>query len=170
MSATFIQPYLFFDGRCEEALAFYQKALGAEVEVLMRYSDSPEPPPPGMIPPGYESKVMHTCFRVGNTHIMASDGCGDTAPFAGFSLSLGVATEAEADHAFQALIIEGGEIIMPLAKTFWSPRFGMLKDKFGVSWMINTHSVETPQSPKRGKSAKPAPAKKRAKKSAAKKG
>ncbi|HCN30534.1 MAG TPA: VOC family protein [Verrucomicrobiales bacterium] len=137
MSAPFIQPYLFFGGRCEEALAFYKTAIGAEVEMLMRYSDSPEPCAPGMIPPGYENKVMHTSFRVGSSVIMASDGCGDTSPFAGFSLSITVATEAEADRTFNALA-EGGEVTMPLAKTFWSPRFGMLKDKFGMGWMIST--------------------------------
>lgn len=137
MLASIIQPYLFFGGRCEEALAFYKSAIGAEVEMLMRYSDSPEPCQPGMIPPGYENKVMHTSFRVGGTSVMASDGCGDTSPFTGFSLSLSVASEAEADLAFNALV-EGGEVLMPLAKTFWSSRFGMLKDKFGLGWMIGT--------------------------------
>jgi len=141
MSASFIQPYLFFSGRCEEALAFYKTAIGAEVEMLMRYSDSPEPCDAGMIPPGFENKVMHTCFRVGSTSIMASDGCGDTSPFAGFALSISVANEEEADLFFNALT-EGGEVMMPLAKTFWSPRFGMLKDKFGMSWMIGVTPCE----------------------------
>lgn len=137
MSQSFIQPYLFFGGRCEEALEFYKSTIGAQVEMLMHYSDSPEPPPPGMLPAGYESKVMHTSFRVGSTVIMASDGCGEDDRFGGFALSLGVATEAEADQYFKALA-EGGEITMPLGKTFWSPRFGMLTDRFGMSWMIST--------------------------------
>ncbi len=136
MSKPTIQPYLFFAGRCEEALNFYRTALGAEVELLMRYSDSPEPQPPGRLPPGYENKVMHTTFHVGATTLMASDGCGDDDKFGGFSLSLNVATEAEADRYFNALL-EGGAVIMPLAKTFWSPRFGMLTDRFGMGWMIS---------------------------------
>lgn len=140
--STFIQPYLFFGGRCEEALAFYQTAIGAEVEMLMRYSDSPEPMPPGMIPPGFESKVMHTSFRVGSTVIMASDGCGgDADVFGGFSLSLSMPTAADADRVFKALA-DGGDITMPLGKTFWSPRFGMLKDRFGMGWMITVPPLD----------------------------
>jgi PhnB protein len=137
MSKPFVQPYLFFGGRCEEALEFYKSALGAVVDMLMHYSDNPEPAPPGMVPPGFENKVMHAEFRIGSTAIMASDGCGNNDPFAGFSLSIGVATEAEADIYFDALAV-GGKVTMPLAKTFWSPRFGMLTDKFGMGWMIST--------------------------------
>lgn len=136
MSQLIVQPYLFFSGRCEEALDFYQSAIDAKVDMLMRFSESPEPPPPGMVPAGYENKVMHASFRVGETLVMASDGCGENHPFAGFSLSLGVATEAEADRFFNALA-EGGKVDMPLAKTFWSPRYGMLTDKFGMSWMVS---------------------------------
>jgi len=131
-----IQPYLFFNGRCEEALAFYGKALGAEVEMMMRFKESPDAHPPGMVPPGWEEKVMHTSFRVGQTTVMASDGCAQKPNFEGFSLSLSVPTEAEADRAFAALA-EGGQVRMPLTKTFWSPRFGMLEDRFGIGWMIN---------------------------------
>src|SRR5215467_11652958 len=93
-----IQPYLFFNGRCEEAVEFYRKALGAEVQMMMRYKESPEPPPPGMVPPGFENKIMHTSFRVGETVVMASDGCSsEKAKFDGFSLSVSVSNEAEAD-------------------------------------------------------------------------
>ncbi|HWC59529.1 MAG TPA: VOC family protein [Verrucomicrobiae bacterium] len=131
-----VQPYLFFNGRCEEAVEFYKKALGAEVMMTMRYKESPEPPPPGMVPPGFENKIMHTSFRVGQTVVMASDGCSlDGAKFEGFSLSLAVSTPAEVDRFFNALA-EGGKVGMPLAKTFWSPRFGMVTDKFGVGWMV----------------------------------
>ena len=132
-----IQPYLFFNGSCEQAVEFYRKALGAEVEMMMRFKDSPEPHPPGMVPPGFENKIMHTSFRIGATTVMASDGCsaGKTS-FDGFSLSLSVANEAEADRAFAALA-DGGQVKMPLAKTFWSPRFGMLTDRFGIGWMIS---------------------------------
>jgi PhnB protein len=131
-----IQPYLFFNGRCEEAIEFYRKALGAEVEMLMRYKDSPEPTQPGMLPPGFENKVMHASFRVGQTAVMASDGCStDKAGFQGFSLSLSVSSEAEADRAFAALAV-GGQVRMPLTKTFFSPRFGMVADRFGIGWMI----------------------------------
>lgn len=132
-----VQAYLFFNGNCGQAVEFYRKALGAEVEMMMRFKDSPEPHPPGMLAPGWENKVMHTSFRVGQTVVMASDGCGsEPGGFHGFSLSLATKTEAEADQAFAALA-EGGKINMPLTKTFWSPRFGMLEDKFGVGWMIN---------------------------------
>ena len=131
-----IQPYLFFNGRCEEALEFYKKALGAEVQMLMRWKDSPEKPEPGKMPPGSENKIMHASFRVGQTTLMASDGCHTDKPnFQGFSLSLTVPSESEADRVFAALS-PGGEVKMPLTRTFWSPRFGMLQDRFGVGWMI----------------------------------
>lgn len=131
-----VQPYLFFDGRCEEAIEFYKQALGAEQEMLMRFKGSPEPPPPGMVPPGSEDKVMHASFRIGATTVMASDGhCTGQPSFQGFSLSLSVPNEAEADRLFAALG-DGGQVQMPLAKTFFSPRFGVVADRFGVSWMI----------------------------------
>lgn len=131
-----IQPYLFFNGNCEQAVEFYRKALGAEVEMTMRFKESPEPPPPGMVPPNWGDKIMHTSFRVGQTTMMASDGCGpESKGFQGFSLSLAVATEAEADRYFNVLA-DGGKVTMPLGKTFWSPRFGMVEDKFGIGWMV----------------------------------
>jgi len=131
-----VQPYLFFDGRCEEAVGFYRKALGAEVTMLMRFKDSPEPPQPGMVPPGAENKVMHASFRIGDTTVMASDGrCLGRPSFQGFSLSLTASNETEADRLFAALG-DGGQVQMPLTKTFFSPRFGMVADRFGVSWMI----------------------------------
>jgi PhnB protein len=131
-----VQPYLFFEGRCEEALDFYKRAVGAEVTMLLRYRESPDPPPPGAVAPGSEDKVMHASVRIGDSDVMASDGCcGGTSRFEGFSLSLSVADEAEADRAFAALG-EGGQVQMPLMKTFFSPRFGMVVDRFGVSWMV----------------------------------
>lgn len=136
MQTPLIQPYLMFGGRCEEALEFYRNALGAKVDMLMRFSESPDPTPPGMLPPGFENKVMHASFRIGDNVLMASDGCEVGAQFKGFSLSIAVATEAQADHFFNALS-DGGQVQMPLTKTFWSPRFGMLTDRFGIAWMIN---------------------------------
>jgi PhnB protein len=128
-----VQPYLFFDGRCDEAIAFYRKALGAEVTMLMRYKESPDP---GMCRPGTEEKVMHASLRIGDATVFASDGrCEGPAKFQGFALSLTVASETEAERIFAALA-DGGQVTMPLAKTFFSPRFGMLADRFGVSWMI----------------------------------
>ena len=128
-----VQPYLTFDGRAEEALEFYRKALGAEVTMLMRFKDSPDR---SMITPGAEDKVMHASFRIGETTVMASDGrCQGKGGFQGISLTLTVPDEAAADRAFAALG-EGGQVQMPLAKTFFSPRFGILADRFGVSWMI----------------------------------
>jgi PhnB protein len=132
-----IEPYLFFNGRCEEAVEFYRKALGAEVQMMMRFKESPELPKPGMVPPGFDNKIMHASFRVGGTTVMASDGCSaDKANFEGFSLALSVANEAEADRVFAALA-DGGQVRMPLAKTFWSPRFGMVADRFGIGWMVS---------------------------------
>jgi PhnB protein len=132
-----VQPYLFFDGRCEEAVEFYRRALGAEVQLLMRYKDSPEPPPPGMVAPGSENKVMHVAMRIGEAVVMASDGsCSGQTRFAGFSLSITVPTALDADRVFAALA-DGGTVTMPLTQTFWSPRFGMLSDRFGVGWMVN---------------------------------
>jgi PhnB protein len=131
-----VQPYLFFEGRCEEAIAFYKKALGAQVEMLMRYRDSPEPPQPGMCPPGSDDKVMHASLRIGEAVMMVSDGRMQGKPaFQGFALSLDAATAAEADRLFAALS-EGGQVLMPQGKTFFSPRFGMVADRFGVSWMV----------------------------------
>ena len=131
-----VQPYLFFDGKCEEALDFYKSALGAKVEMMMRFKDSPEPVPAGMCAPGSENKVMHAAFHIGNTLVMASDGMAGGKPeFKGFSLSVNAANEAEADKLFGALG-RGGKVVMPLAKTFYSPRFGMVTDKFGVGWMV----------------------------------
>jgi PhnB protein len=128
-----VQPYLFFEGRCEEAVEFYRRALGAEGTMLMRFKDSPDP---AMVPPGAANKVMHASFRIGETTVLASDGrCVERPSFQGFALSLTVPGETEADRLFAALA-DGGQVQMPLTKTFYSPRFGMVADRFGVSWMI----------------------------------
>jgi len=131
-----VQPYLFFYGRCEEALDFYKSALGAKVEVMMRFKDSPEPPQPGMCKPGSEDKIMHASFRVGDTTLMASDGrCEGKPSFQGISLSVTAKDDGEAERLFTALGT-GGQVQMPLTKTFFSSRFGIIADRFGVSWMI----------------------------------
>jgi len=131
-----VQPYLFFDGKCEDAVEFYRRALGAEVEMMMRFRDCPEPAQPGMVPPGSENKVMHAALRIGDTMVLASDGrCLGQPEFRGFALSLTAADEAEADRLFAALA-DGGQVQMALSKTFFSPRFGMVADRFGVSWMV----------------------------------
>ncbi len=128
-----VQPYLFFDGRAEEALEFYRSKLGAKVDMMMRFKDSPETMP-GKAPPG--DKVMHASFRLGDTTVMASDGnCTGRPSFQGFSLSLSAADEAAAKRLFASLA-EGGQVQMPLTKTFFSPAFGMVADRFGVSWMV----------------------------------
>ena len=131
-----LQPYLFFDGRCEEAIEFYKKALGAKVEMLMRFKDSPEPPQPGCMAPGSENKVMHACLSIGDQSVMASDGeCKGKPSFQGFALSLTAANDAEAERLFAA-ISNDGQVQMPLTKTFFASRFGMAADRFGVSWMV----------------------------------
>ena len=131
-----VQPYLFFGGRAEEAINFYRDAVGATVEMLMRNRESPEPPPPGMLPPGSENKVMHAAMRIGDSLVMISDGmCDGKEAFTGFSLSLTVADDAEAERRFKALA-DGGSVTMPLGKTFFASRFGMCTDRFGVGWMV----------------------------------
>jgi PhnB protein len=142
----YVQPYLFFDGRCEEALTCYRNALGAETTFLLRFKDSPEPPQPGCAQPGSEDKVMHAAFKIGDTLIMGSDGrCEGRPSFQGFALTISVRDEAEAERVFAALS-EGGQVQMPLAKTFFSPSFGMLADRFGVNWMVIV-AQEEPRAP-----------------------
>jgi PhnB protein len=139
-SKMVVQPYLFFGGRCEEALNFYAGAIGAEVQRLMRFKESPEPQP-GM-PDCFDEKIMHAAVRIGATTFMASDGrCEGPPPFEGFSLSITVPDEAEAERVFTALSRDG-TVVMPLEQTFWTLKFGMLEDRFGVSWMV---SVEQKQ-------------------------
>lgn len=131
-----IEPYLFFNGRCEEAIEFYKKALGAKVDFLMRNSESPEPPPPGTLPPGSENKIMHASLHIGGALVMVSDGmCDGNTAFKGFSLSLDCPDEATA-HRFFSGLADGGKVSMPLGKTFWAPLFGMVNDRFGVGWMV----------------------------------
>lgn len=143
MTTTLIQPYLFYGGRCEEAIGFYRQALGAQVEMLMRHSESPDPHPPGMLAPGFEQKIMHATIRIGGAVLMLSDGCDGQSRFDGFRLSLALPTAAEAQRAFAGLA-EGGQVQLPLGKTFWSPCFGMVTDRFGVGWMVTVATEPTP--------------------------
>ena len=132
---TFVHPYLFFGGRCDEAIEFYRATLGAEVVMLSRFKESPEPQPG--LPECFGDKVMHASIRIGDTMLMASDGrCEGEANFEGFSLSVTVPDEAEATRVF-AELSEGGLVTMPLAKTFWADKFGVLQDRFGVGWMVS---------------------------------
>jgi PhnB protein len=131
-----VQPYLFFNGRCEEALSFYRGAVGAEIIALMRYKECPDTPPPGTLPPNSADKVMHGAMRIGSSTVLASDGhCQGQTNFQGVSLTVYAADAAEADRVFGALS-DGGKVTMPLGKTFFSPRFGMLTDRFGLGWMV----------------------------------
>ena len=136
-----VQAYVTFNGRCEEALAFYKKSVGAEVTGLMRWKESPDKDIKG--PPGWKEKIMNAAFRIGETHLMADDGMGDkTAEFKGMTLAIEVADDAEAKRIFTALG-EGGIVTMPLAKTFWTSSFGMLTANFGVPWMVNVAESKT---------------------------
>lgn len=131
-ASSVVSPYLFFEGRCDEALAFYQKALGIRVEFLMRYKESPD----AACSEAMAEKIMHASFLIGSTQIMVSDGrCSGQTNFDGVSLSLTVPTPADAEQAFAALS-DGGTVQMPMSETFFSPRFGMVADRFGVSWMV----------------------------------
>jgi PhnB protein len=129
-------PYLFFNGRCEEALEFYRQALGAEIQMMMRFKDSPEQAqcPEGSAPP--PDKVMHACIKLGNGILMASDGMEFGGPrFAGFSVSYEAKDEADAKRRCEALA-KGGQVQMPVGETFFAKAFGMVQDKFGLSWMV----------------------------------
>ena len=135
-----VQAYISFSGRCEEALEFYKKSIGAEVTGLLRWKECPDT---GMKPPpGFEEKIMNAAFRIGETQLMADDGMGEkTAEFKGMTLVIEVADDAEAKRVFTALG-QGGNVTMPLMKTFWTSSFGMLTDKFGVPWMVNVAAPE----------------------------
>jgi PhnB protein len=132
-----VQPYVFFDGRCEEGIEFYKKTLGAEVKMLMRYKDCPpDAQATSKSPPGIENKVMHAEIRIGDATVLLSDGhCQGKPNFQGFALSLIVPDKAKAEKLFNGLA-EGGKVQMPLSKTFFSESFGMCADKFGVGWMV----------------------------------
>jgi len=135
-----VQPYLIFEGRCEEAIEFYRRALGAEVQMLMRFKEAPERNPACMPPD--ENKVMHSSFRIGDTVVLASDGrCSGTPNFAGVALTLNVPDEPTAQRFFAALG-DGGQVQMPLTKTFFSPCFGMVADRFGLNWMIHVPQAQ----------------------------
>lgn len=128
-----IQPYLTFNGRCEEAIEFYKRSVGAEVEMMLRFKEAPDQ---SMVQPGMGDKVMHAALKIGDGVVLASDGmCSGQQGFEGFALSYTVKDEADAARRFNALA-DGGEVRMPLGKTFFSPAFGMLQDRFGVGWMI----------------------------------
>ena len=128
-----VEPYLFFDGRCEEALEFYKKAIGAQVMYMMRFKENPDA---SSDPPGAGEKILHATFRIGDTTLFASDGSNQGKPnFQGFGLSIAVKTEAETKKIFDALA-DGGRVELPLQKTFFSPSFGMVFDRFGVMWMV----------------------------------
>ena len=130
-----VAPYLFFSGQCEEALAFYTKVIGANVTMKMRFNESPDQLPDGMLQAGFENKIMHASMMIGKSLVMCSDGCDDKSKFNGFRLTLTVPTESDCHLAFSALA-DGGKVDMPLARTFWSPCYGMVTDQFEVGWMV----------------------------------
>ena len=134
-----VQPYVCFEGRCEEAIEFYRKALGTEVTFRMKFNEMPGGGA-GHVAPGTEEKVMHASLRIGESTVLVSDGrCQEPAEFKGVLLAIQLKDVAEADRAFAALS-DGGQVLMPLGQTFWSPRFGMVADRFGVSWMVNVNA------------------------------
>lgn len=145
MQKVEVNNYLFFSGRCDEALAFYKQHLSADIKFLIRFNESPEPMPEGVLQPGFENKVMHAEFAIGNVRMMASDGCNDVEKFSGFRLALNVPDEDEARRIFAALASNGGKVDMPLTKTFWSPLYGQVTDQFGVGWMVMLPGEEPAQ-------------------------
>lgn len=145
MQKVEVNNYLFFSGRCDEALAFYKQHLSADIKFLIRFNESPDAVPEGMLQDGFENKVMHAEFSLGNVRVMASDGCNDVEKFSGFRLALNVPDEDEARRIFAALASNGGKIDMPLMKTFWSPLYGQVTDQFGVGWMVMLPGEEPAQ-------------------------
>jgi len=141
MNPPYVQPYLAFAGNCEAALAHYQKHLGAEVQMVMKFNESPEPCAEGQLPENWDEKVMHCGFTIGSTVLMGSDGCSAEKPEGGHCMSLTVADADEAKRVFDALA-DGGSVFMPLGETFWSPCFGMVTDRFGISWMVTTPEMK----------------------------
>ena len=136
-----VEPYLFLDGRCEEAIEHYKRTIGATVESLLRFRDGPDPNG-GMVPPGSGDKIMHASFRVGDSRVNCSDGsCSGKPNFQGFSLVIETKTDEEAERVFAALA-DGGAVHQPLIQTFFSSRFGMLADRFGVHWMVMTAKAD----------------------------
>lgn len=135
MQDVTLAPYLFFAGRCEEALEFYKRSLGATVAMMMRFSESPDSVPPGMLQEGFENKIMHATINIGKLSLMCSDGCDDKSSFDGFRLALSLGSQAACKRVFDSLA-DGGKVDMPLTPTFWSPLYGMVTDKFGVGWMV----------------------------------
>ena len=145
MTPPYVQPYLFFGGKCAAALDYYTRHLDAEVLMTMRYHEAPEPPPPGMLPAGWEDKIMHAAFRIGGSVLMGSDGCGgpDEEPSRNsHCMSLTMPDEAGAKRTFAALA-DGGGITMPIGETFWSPCFGMVTDAFGIHWMVTVPEMKS---------------------------
>jgi len=145
MQKVEVNNYLFFSGRCDEALTFYQQHLNAETKFLIRFNESPDAVPEGMLQDGFENKVMHAEFSIGNVRMMASDGCNDVEKFSGFRIALNVPDEDEARRIFAALASNGGKVDMPLMKTFWSPLYGQVTDQFGVGWMVMLPGEEPAQ-------------------------
>lgn len=145
MRKVHVNNYLFFSGRCEASLAFYQQHLSAEIKFLIRFNESPEPMPDGMLQQGFENKVMHAEFSLGDVGVMASDGCDDVEKFSGFRIALTVQDETEARRIFAALASDGGKVDMPLMKTFWSPLYGQVTDQFGIGWMVMLPGEEPAQ-------------------------
>jgi PhnB protein len=131
-----VEPYLMFSGRCEEAIAFYKQAIGAQTTMVMRFDESPDKNHPMPLPPNWGQKIMHCAIKVGDTIVLASDGMSEEpVSYAGVSLSITADNEAQVKRLFDALS-QGGKVFMPPSKTFWSPCFGMTSDKFGVNWMV----------------------------------
>lgn len=135
METTKMTPYLIFYGKCDEALKYYEKHLGATINAVMRFSDMPDIPE-GAISPDFKDKVMHSEFTVRGTTIFASDGGFPGKQLEGVSFALEVQTKEEADSIFNALVEGGSTVLMPMAETFWSPYYGMVDDPFNVGWMV----------------------------------
>lgn len=128
-----VQPYIFFDGKCEEALEFYKDAIGAKVDMMMRFKEAPDQ---SQMQPNTGEKVMHAAFHVGTTQVLASDGhCAGKPSFQGFGLALNAKNDAEAEKLFTA-VGKGGQVLQPLTKTFFASKCGMVTDKFGIMWMV----------------------------------
>lgn len=130
-----IDPYLNFDGNCEEAIRFYEKTLGGKIQMMMTYDQAP--PGDNPTPKGWEKKIMHVSMTLGNVTLMASDAPpGHFSPMQGLFVSLAPDSKAQAEKIYNALA-DKGNVLMPFQQTFWAEGFGMVVDRFGTPWMVN---------------------------------
>src|SRR3569832_1454200 len=137
-----LDSYIFFDGTCAAAMRFYERVTGGKLTAMLKYSESPDPK---TCPPGSDDRIMHASLVIDGRNLMASDSpAGQHKPMQGFSLALYYDNPEEGKRKFD-MLADGGSVVMPFGPTFWAKGFGMVTDKFGTPWMVNSGSMQPPQ-------------------------